>query len=90
MSAVDEPQPLGAIFDTTSRGFFDLVVYDDGVLGVKGSYRGLILRGAGAGAGAAGAGVEAGTRYERKRLERVLRPATRAALARADRKLLHP
>jgi hypothetical protein len=64
-------KPIGTIFDTNSNGRFDLVVYDDGLLAVKGTYVGVALRAAsvgivGAGGGglggavAASAGVRAG------------------------------
>lgn len=42
-------QPLGVIFDTNSKGRFDLLIYDDGFLGVRGNYVGAALLGAGAG-----------------------------------------
>jgi hypothetical protein len=79
MAVPDNRPPRGAILDTTSNGRFDLVVYDDGLLAVKGTYVGVMLRGAGAGLGSAGrggAGValgsSAGVSYEAKRLARVL------------------
>ena len=52
----DERVPFGVIFDTTSKGRFDLVIYDDGLLAVKGTYAGVALRGAGAGLSGAGFG----------------------------------
>jgi hypothetical protein len=64
----NEPSPVGAIFDTTSRGRFDLVIYEDGLLGVKGTYLGVALRGGAVGAGAAGLGQSSGETYEQKRL----------------------
>jgi len=83
-----EVQPLGAICDTNSKGRFDLILYEDGLLAVKGTYTGVALRGAGVGAvglggggglgvGAAaglGAGVGAGVgrSYEGRRLGKVL------------------
>ena len=86
----NEPSPVGAIFDTTSRGRFDLVIYADGLLGVKGTYLGVALRGGGAGAGAAGLGQSSGEAYERKRLatklesgrEQLLREAPNFFIAR--------
>jgi hypothetical protein len=82
MPVGDDRQPLGAIFDTNSDGRFDLVVYDDGLLAVRGTYIGVALRGAGAGGvgagGAVGAGVGSGLgssgakSYENKRLEKLL------------------
>ena len=42
-----EVQPLGAICDTNSKGRFDLILYEDGLLAVKGTYTGVALRGAG-------------------------------------------
>ena len=57
-------EPLGAIYNTTSRGRFDLVVYRDGLLAVRGTYANVALRaagvamiGAGVGAGAVAAGA---------------------------------
>jgi len=76
-----EPQPKGAIFDTNSKDRFDLVVYDDGLLVVKGTYTGVALRGAGAGmvgtgGGGLGGSVAAGGRaWEAKRLARLLTTA---------------
>jgi hypothetical protein len=82
-----EPQPIGAIFDTNSSGRFDLVIYDDGLLAVKGTYVGVALRAAGPGMVGVGAGglegaVAAGTgasaayagssAFEARRLARVL------------------
>lgn len=71
----DEHVPVGAIFDTNSKGRFDLVIYDDGLLAVKGTYAGVALRGAGAGLSGAGfggeatgAGETAGGSYESRRL----------------------
>jgi hypothetical protein len=89
MTASVEPHPIGAIFDTNCHGRFDLVVYEDGLLAVKGTNIGVALRGAGPGAVGAGAGlggaVAAGTggsasfargrTYEAKRLARVLESA---------------
>ena len=40
---------LGAIVDTNSGGGFDLIVYEDGILAVKGTYVGVALRAGGAG-----------------------------------------
>lgn len=73
----DDRHPLGAIFDTNSSGRFDLVVYDDGLLAVTGSYVGVALRGAAAGAqtGGVSPGWAAGESYETKRLARVLQTA---------------
>jgi len=39
---------LGAIVDTNSGGGFDLIVYEDGILAVKGTYVGVALRAGGA------------------------------------------
>jgi hypothetical protein len=79
--------PLGVIVDTNSGGRFDLIVYEDGILGVKGTYVGVALRAGGAGmvggggsglsgAAAAGAGSAGGTRagrgYEQKRVSKLL------------------
>jgi hypothetical protein len=80
MAVPDNPPPRGAIFDTNSNGRFDLVVYDDGLLAVKGTYVCIMVRGAGAGLGSAGtggAGVAVGSSagassYEAKRLAGVL------------------
>ncbi len=83
----DESQ-RGFIVDTNSQdGRLDLVVYDDGILAVTGTYLGIILRGAGVGMGgaggaglsgavAAGLGAAGGTTtartYETRRLSKVL------------------
>lgn len=82
-----EPGPIGAIFNTNSRGRFDLVIYNDGILGVRGSYWGVALRAGGVGmVGAGGGGVASGAvaggagglgsrgarSYETKRLSRIL------------------
>jgi hypothetical protein len=79
--------PLGVIVDTNSGGRFDLIVYEDGILGVKGTYVGVALRAGGAGmvgsggsglsgAAAAGTGSAGGTRagrvYEQKRVSKSL------------------
>jgi len=78
--------PLGVIVDTNSGGRFDLIVYEDGILGVKGTYVGVALRAGGAGmvgggsglsgAAAAGAGsaggIRAGRGYEQKRVSKLL------------------
>jgi hypothetical protein len=64
----DDHAPIGAIFDTNSNGRFDLVIYPDGLLGIKGTYVGVALLGAGAGAGGAGIGQASGQSYERRRL----------------------
>jgi hypothetical protein len=78
--------PLGVIVDTNSGGRFDRIVYEDGILGVKGTYVGVALRAGGAGmvgggsglsgAAAAGAGSAGGTRagrgYEHKRVSKLL------------------
>jgi hypothetical protein len=79
--------PIGAIVDTNSGGRFDLIVYEDGILAVKGTYVGVALRaggagmvggggsglsgGAAAGAGSAG-GTLAGRGYEQKRVSKLL------------------
>lgn len=80
-------EPLGAIHDTNSRGRFDLVIYEDGILAVKGTYVGVALRGAGVGmvgaggsglggaaaaGGGAGLGSVGGRGYEGKRLAKLL------------------
>ena len=50
--------PLGVIVDTNSGGRFDLIVYEDGILGVKGTYVGVALRAGGAGmVGGGGSGL---------------------------------
>ena len=78
--------PLGAIVDTNSGGRFDLSAYEDGFLGVKGTYVGVALRAGGAGmvgggsglsgAAAAGAGSAGGTLagrgFEQKRISKLL------------------
>jgi hypothetical protein len=81
MRVETSPAPLGAIFDTNSRGRFDLVVYGDGLLAVKGSYKGVALRAAGVGSGAAAAGWSAGTTYEMTRLKGMLKDGREHALA---------
>jgi hypothetical protein len=82
----DERVPVGAIFDTNSEGRFDLVIYEDGLLAVKGTYVGVAFRGAGAGlsgagfgAASTGAGASSGGSYESSRIQRKL-TAGRAAL----------
>ena len=55
-----EPQPLGAIYDTNSKGRFDLVVYADGVLCLRGTYVGVALRAAGIGMVGGGGGLSGG------------------------------
>jgi hypothetical protein len=79
--ASSEPRPVGAIFDTNSQGRFDLVVYDDGLLAIKGTYVRAALRGAGAATAGTGlpGGFATGGTYEAKRLARVLE-SERAAL----------
>ncbi len=52
-------KPLGAIFNTNSRGRFDLLVYDDGLLAIRGTYVGVALRGGGAGMAGVGGGAGA-------------------------------
>ena len=99
-----EREPIGAIFDTNSHGRFDLVVYDDGFLAVKGTYVGVAIRAAGAGmvgagggglgsALAAGTGAAAGWAgggsYEAKRLARTLR-SSRDELVDAARNFFIP
>lgn len=88
--------PLGVIVDTNSGGRFDLIVYEDGILGVKGTYVGVALRAGGAGmvggggsglsgAAAAGAGSAGGTRagrgYEQKRVSKLLKMPRSEVLA---------
>ena len=80
-------EPLGAIHNANSKGRFDLVIYEDGILAVKGTYIGVALRGAGVGmvgaggsglggAAAAGGGAAVGSAggrsYEGKRLAKLL------------------
>ena len=79
----DEPTPVGAIFDTNSKGRFDLVIYPDGLLAVEGTYVGVALRGAGAGLGGseAGIGAASGSSYERNRLANKLRAGRREVLS---------
>jgi hypothetical protein len=57
---VTSKQPLGVIFDTNSSGRFDLLIYDDGLLAVRGNYVGVALLGAGAGLGGAVGGLAGG------------------------------
>jgi hypothetical protein len=73
--------PLGVIVDTNSGGRFDLIVYEDGILGVKGTYVGVALRAGGAGmvggggsglSGATAGGIRAGRGYEQKRVSKLL------------------
>src|SRR5450631_3883119 len=78
--------PLGVIVDMNSGGRFDLIVYEDGILGVRGTYVGVALRAGGAGmvgggsglsgAAAAGAGSAGGTLagrgYEQKRVSKLV------------------
>jgi hypothetical protein len=86
--AIPDPVPVGAIHDTNSRGRFDLVIYQDGILAVKGTYIGVALRGAGVGmvgagggglggaasaGGGAAVGALGGRSYEGKRIEKLLR-----------------
>ncbi len=59
MPIVDN-EPLGVIFNTNSRGRFDLLVYDDGLLAIRGTYVGVALRGGGAGMAGVGGGAGAG------------------------------
>ncbi|GEM_PF-3604550 len=86
--------PVGAIFDTNSDGRFDLVVYDDGILAVKGTYLGVALRAAGAGmvggggaaaGAAAGEGAKAAKTYEERRLAKLLDARSRSELVGQDR-----
>jgi hypothetical protein len=91
-------KPLGVILNTNSRGRFDLLVYDDGLLAIRGTYIGVALRGGGAGmagigsrltgAAAAGAGTAAGwsgaTGYEGKRIGKILQ-RSRVELVEADK-----
>lgn len=87
MQPLSQKEPLGVVHDTNSHGRFDLIIYEDGILAVKGTYVGVMLLGAGAGmAGAGGSGlggaIAAGTgaaagstasnSYERKRLAKLL------------------
>jgi hypothetical protein len=48
------PHLLGLIVDTNSKGRFDLVIYDDGILALRGSYVGVAAMGGRAGAGLGG------------------------------------
>ena len=83
MERDDEPTPVSAIFDTNSKGRFDVVVYEDGLLAIKGTYVGVALRGAGAGLGGPGAGIGAasGSSYERTRLAEKLRAGRQKLLS---------
>jgi hypothetical protein len=57
-----DPALLGAIANTNSPRRLDLLVYDDGIVGVPGSYLGTVALGAGAGVGAGmGSPIAAGT-----------------------------
>ena len=58
------PELRGAIFDTESHGRFDLAIYDDGVLAVKGTYKGIAMRGAAAGSGGGFGALLAGRQLE--------------------------
>jgi hypothetical protein len=66
---------LGAIHDTNSHGRFDLLVYDDGILAVRGTYFGVALLGA-----TYRAGGRSARRYETKRIEKLLRDGRDLAL----------
>lgn len=94
---LSEPAPRGTIVDTNSAGRFDLVLYDDGILCLRGTYVGVMIRGAGAGmvgagggglGGAVTAGVGSGTgssagrRYENRRIVAELAEGRTVALAR--------
>lgn len=97
MPIVDN-KPLGVIFNTNSGARFDLLVYDDGLLAIRGTYVGVALRGGGAGmagagggltgAAAAGAGTAAAwsgaTSYEGKRIAKILQ-RSRVELIEADK-----
>jgi hypothetical protein len=94
VALADDKQPLGTIVDTNSSGRFDLLVYDDGFLAVKGTYVGVALRAAGPGAGvglgaAATAGIGAATggtaghSYEQARLAQLLK-RSRAEISERD------
>jgi hypothetical protein len=62
MSDFGEKLPVGVIFDTNSHGRFDLLIYPDGILGVRGTFLGVALRGVGAGmVGAGGSGLGGAT-----------------------------
>lgn len=61
---------LGTIVDTNSRGRFDLLVYADGILAIKGTYIGVVLRTAGPGMGV-GADLGGGA-YEQRRIAKQL------------------
>jgi len=85
---------VGAIFDTNSDGRFDLVIYGDGILAVKGSYLSVALRAAGAGmvggggasaGAAAGEGARAGKSYEERRLAKLLDANSRTELVVHDK-----
>jgi hypothetical protein len=87
-------EPLGAIYDTNSDGRYDLVVYGDGILGIRGSYLGVALRGGGAGLGGFGAaatgigaaaGASEGQRYEARHAARLLVNGRDELLARDNR-----
>jgi hypothetical protein len=65
----------GVINDTNSKGRFDLLVYDDGILAVRGTYLGVALRSA---TYRSGGGL--GTQYEVGRIEKLLRNGRESAL----------
>lgn len=78
-------QPAGAVFDVNAKGRFDLVVYDDGILAVRGTYVGVALRAAGVGmvgagpitAAGASLGAAGADAYEARRLAKVIGGRTR-------------
>jgi hypothetical protein len=83
--AVGAQQPAGVVFDVNAKGRFDLVVYDDGILAVRGTYAGVALRAAGVGMVAAGPDTTAGatigaagaSAYEARRLAKIIGGRTR-------------
>ena len=66
---------IGAITNTNSKGRFDLLVFSDGMMAIRGSYVGVVLRAGGAGSGAApaaGMGWGAGGAYDDSRISRAM------------------
>ena len=73
----DPQRPIGFVVDVNSGGRFDLVVYREGLVGLRGTYLGVAIRAAGVGmvgAGGVGAavGASAATTFEDKRLRGLL------------------
>jgi len=82
-------RPLGVIVDTNSAGRFDLVLYEDGILAVRGTYMGVALRAGGIGmvgggpaaaGGGAATGNLAGRGHEGARLSNLLQEPRSAVL----------